>query len=95
MRKSVRFYDDVHFQKGFNRTGFTIKEATILDNYRLIMKGLLDRSLVPNSKVETQFIQGIIDNDNVVSLFVNCWLKYSRLINEKQISHTLCGNKYL
>jgi hypothetical protein len=58
MRKSIRFYDDVNFPKGFNRKGFTIKEATVLDNYGLTMKELLDGSLVPNSKIETQFIQG-------------------------------------
>lgn len=59
MRKSIRFHDDVHFPKGFNRKGFTIKEAAILDNYGLTMKGLLDNSLTAESEEERLFLGSV------------------------------------
>ena len=95
MRKSIRFYDDVHFQKGFNRKGFTIKEAAVLDNYGLTMKGLIDGSLMPDSDEEKLFLLGVKNEDKSVSLFVQCWLKYSDLITKKPKLHTLCGNPYV
>jgi hypothetical protein len=92
MRKSIRFYDDVHFPKGFNRKGFTIKEAAILDNYGLTMKGLLDNSLTAESEEERLFLQGVHNEDKSISLFVHCWLKYTSLITKRPNIHTLCGN---
>ncbi|MGR6830795.1 DUF413 domain-containing protein [Aliivibrio wodanis] len=93
MRKSIRFYDDINFPKGFNRKGFTIKEAIILDNYGLTMKGLIDNSLIPDSKEEELFLLGVKNEDKSVSLFVHCWLKYLDLITTKPKFHTLCGSK--
>ncbi|HIF9334006.1 TPA: DUF413 domain-containing protein [Photobacterium damselae] len=95
MRKSIRFYDDINFPKGFNRKGFTIKEAAILDNHGLTMKGLLDNSLIPDSKEEYLFLQGVKNKDASISFFVHCWLKYIDLITKKPRMHTLCGNAYL
>ena len=94
MRKSIRFYDDVHFPKGFNRKRFTIREAAVLEHYGLTMKGLLDGSLMAESDAEQLFLRGVKNEDKSVSLFVQCWLKYSELISKKSKLHLLCGIPY-
>ena len=94
MRKNIRFYDDVNFPKGFNRKGFTIKEAAILEHYGLTMKGLLDGSLTVGSDAEYLFLHGVKKQDSSVSFFVQCWLKYIYFISNKPKIYTLCGNLY-
>ncbi|WP_254105543.1 DUF413 domain-containing protein [Aliivibrio fischeri] len=56
------------------------------------MKGLIDNSLIPDSKGEELFLLGVKNEDKSVSLFVRCWLKYLDLITTKPKFHTLCGN---
>lgn len=94
MRKSIRFYDDVNFPKGFNRKGFTIKEAAILDDYGLTMKALLNATLTPESEEEHLFLYGVRNEDSSASFFVHCWLKYINLITTKTKIYTLCGTPY-
>ena len=95
MRQSIRFYDDINFPKGFNRKGFTIKEAVILDNYGLTMKGLIDGSLTSVNKEEELFLLGVKNEDKSVSLFVQCWLKYSKLITVRPKLYTLCDKNII
>ncbi|OEF11043.1 DUF413 domain-containing protein [Aliivibrio logei] len=94
MRKNIRFYDDLHFPKGFNRKGFTVKEAEVLNYHGVTMKGLLNGSLIPNSSIEKQFIDDVKGGNKEASLFVKCWLKYIDLSTTKTKLHTLCGNPY-
>ncbi len=58
------------------------------------MKGLLDGSLIPDSDEEKLFLLGVKNEDKSVSLFVQCWLKYSGLITKKSKLYTLCGTSY-
>ncbi|WP_254105489.1 DUF413 domain-containing protein [Aliivibrio fischeri] len=40
-----------------------------------------------------KILLGVKNEDKSLSLFVQCWLKYSDLINTKPKFHTLCNSK--
>lgn len=93
MRTSSKFYDDARFKRGFSRSGFTIKEAAILESYGRTMKALSEGSMVPISDRESIFLQEVASEQKSTSEFTLCWLKYLKLSNTKPKLYTLCGTQ--
>ncbi|MUK61882.1 DUF413 domain-containing protein [Aliivibrio fischeri] len=93
MRTLTKFYDDKNFKRGFSRSGFTIREALILETYGRTMQSLLDGTLAPESEAEIRFVEQIQHLPAETSEFAQCWLKYQNKINFKPRFHTLCGTQ--
>ncbi|ARR51182.1 DUF413 domain-containing protein [Photobacterium damselae subsp. damselae] len=91
MRSEGKFYDDKNFPRGFNRSGvFTISEATVLENYGRTMRGLFEGTLLPVDESELQFVAEVKGQQEAISDFGKCWLKYLNQTNHKVRSYTLC-----
>ncbi len=92
MRITAKFYDDKNFKRGFSRSGFTIREAMILETYGRTMQSLLNDEFLPESDDEKGFVEQIHNQSGKMSEFAQCWLKYQNKINFKPKYHTLCSS---
>jgi len=93
MRITAKFYDDKNFKRGFSRSGFTIREAMILETYGRTMQSLLNGVFTPESDAEHRFVEQVKDQPTEISEFAQCWLKYQNKINFKPKFYTLCGTQ--
>ena len=93
MRITTKFYDDKNFKRGFSRSGFTIREATILETYGRTMQSLLSGIIMPESDAEHRFVEQVEHQPVEISEFAICWLKYQDKINFKPKFFTLCGTQ--
>lgn len=82
--QAERFYDDVHFPRGFSKSGdFTIADAELLSSVgkRLLM---LEQGIVtPENQVEEQFVflcKSEAEGQTKIELL---WQKYKRLTRYK------------
>lgn len=89
-RKGDRpFVDDVHFPRGFNRSGdFSINDAMLLKDYGTTMKQLYGGELLPDNEAEKRFIQVANGSLEPVNSLEKVWLKYLSIINTRTF-HTL------
>ncbi len=93
MRIVGKFYDDKNFPRGFNRSGvFTINEASMLENYGRTMRGLQDGSVAPIDESERQFLAEVNGQQDVMSEFGKCWIKYLNRTTTKERRYTLCDS---
>jgi uncharacterized protein YifE (UPF0438 family) len=75
-----QFYDDVHFPRGFNKSGdFTLAESEILTNVgrRLLM--LEQEVCLPENEIEKQFIQMCKEQSEGQTRIELLWQKYKKL----------------
>ncbi|CED57831.1 DUF413 domain-containing protein [Aliivibrio wodanis] len=93
MRITTKFYDDKNFKRGFSRSGFTIRESTILETYGRTMQSLLSGAFTPESDAEIRFVEQVQHQPTEISEFAQCWLKYQNKINFKPKYFTLCGTQ--
>lgn len=93
VRITAKFYDDKNFKRGFSRSGFTIREATILETYGRTMQSLLNGVFAPESDAENRFVEQIKNQPIEISEFAQCWLKYQNKINFKPKFYTLCSTQ--
>lgn len=93
MRTLTKFYDDKNFKRGFSRSGFTIREALILETYGRTMQSLLNGVVVAESEAELRFVEQVQHQPAAISEFAQCWLKYQNKINFKPKYYTLCGTQ--
>ncbi|QIR14808.1 DUF413 domain-containing protein [Shewanella aestuarii] len=79
-----RFFDDIHFPKGFKRCGdFTNKEAELLEIHGHALKNLSEGTQLPCSPDEDQFVkvaQGLLSPMAPMELL---WAKYTTLTKGK------------
>ncbi|MFT5298970.1 MAG: hypothetical protein ACI9YH_005022 [Colwellia sp.] len=78
--KENQFYDDVHFPRGFNKSGdFTLAESEILTNVgkRLLM--LEQEVCLPKNEIEKQFIQMCREQSEGQTRIELLWQKYKKL----------------
>ena len=79
-----KFYDDMHFPKGFSRCGdFTTREAAILEQHGFAMKELAEGKRPPVTVEETQFVEVLSGKRGAETLFELIWLKYCKLCDGK------------
>ncbi|SMY16534.1 DUF413 domain-containing protein [Photobacterium aquimaris] len=91
MRSEGKFYDDKNFPRGFNRSGvFTISETSVLENYGRSMRALFDGTTQPIDDSEVQFLAEVQGQQEAVSEFGKCWIKYLNHTSHKTRSYTLC-----
>ncbi|MFC1502980.1 DUF413 domain-containing protein [Pseudomonadota bacterium] len=94
MRNSGKFYDHKHFPYGFNRSGvFTINEAALLENYGRTMQALQEGTFTPAEESEHQFLAEINGQQDAMSDFGRCWIKYLNQISQKVRRYTLCASQ--
>jgi hypothetical protein len=75
-----RFYDDIHFPKGFKRSGdFTNKEAELLELHGHAMKNLAEGKTLACTSDEAQFVEVAKGNIAPSSLLEQIWVKYRTL----------------
>lgn len=87
------FYDDVHFPRGFNKTGdFTIAEAEILTDIGRRLHMLEQEVCTPTNKVEKQFSQMCKEQSEGQTRIELLWQKYKRLTVYKPF-HNLNGGR--
>lgn len=85
------FYDDVHFPKGFSRSGeFSILESKILTDFGQTLKSLHYGVLMPDNDEEKRLIAVANGEQPAVSQIEKTWIKYLRAIAPKAW-HTLNG----
>jgi uncharacterized protein len=79
-----RFYDDVHFPKGFKRCGdFTSKEAELLEQYGQVLQDLASGKQLPCCADEAQFVEVTKGNIHPITQLELLWVKYCRLAKGK------------
>lgn len=89
---AVKFYDDVHFPRGFSKSGdFTIAEAELLINIGKRLFVLEQGLCAPKNQVETQFIKMCKSNTEGQTKVELLWQKYQSLTKNKPF-HSLHGS---
>ncbi|MBV7314346.1 DUF413 domain-containing protein [Shewanella sp. NIFS-20-20] len=79
-----RFFDDIHFPKGFHRCGdFTQKEAEILVAFGHAMAELAQGKRLPCNEEEQNFVDVAQGNALPTSLYERIWSKYCKLAQGK------------
>lgn len=88
---SRKFYDDVHFAGGIERSGFfTIPEARFLVDYGYTLNGLFTGELTPDNDAESAFVTSIKSNDDCTLYEVKLWRKYLKALYK--ITHRASAN---
>lgn len=89
------FFDDIHFPRGFNRSGeFTIFESKIMQDYGDTMKRLADGDLEPINEEEKRFVRCASGEQEATTVVEKAWRRYKQLIAPKMVV-TLHGRGYL
>lgn len=90
IRKGERpFVDDLHFPRGFNRSGdFSISDSVILKDYGITMKQLYDAVIFPENEAEKHFCDVVNGKSEPETSFERVWLRYLHKINNRTF-HTL------
>lgn len=74
------FYDDVHFPRGFNKSGdFTLSDSEILTNVGKRLRMLEQEVCLPENPIEKQFVQMCRDQSEGQTKIELLWQKYRRL----------------
>lgn len=86
------FYDDVHFPRGFNKSGdFTFAESELLTNVGSRLHKLDHEICLPVNEIEKQFVQMCHELSEGQTQIELLWQKYKRLIVKKPF-HSLNGS---
>lgn len=87
-----QFYDDVHFPRGFGKSGdFTIREAELLTSLGRRLLKLEQEVCLPENQTEKQFVQMCKEQSEGQTQIELLWQKYKRLTIYKPF-HSLHGN---
>lgn len=80
IRKGSRpYFDDIHFPRGFSRSGeFTVSESILMNDYGHTLKSLHDGILMPENEEEKRFIEVLNGSQEAQSQVEKTWLKYLR-----------------
>lgn len=80
------FFDDLHFPRGFNRSGeFTINESKLLNDYGHTMKRLAEGVLEPINEAEKRFIRCVSGEQEPTTLAEKTWCRYKQIIAPKTV----------
>ena len=91
MFSNQKYFDDQHFPRGFNRSGyFTIKESELMVNCGRTMKGLFEGKLIAQNEEQMKFVDEINGRRELQSDYALCWAKYLRKINNQDVLYNLC-----
>ncbi len=72
-----RFYDDVHFPRGFRKSGeFTIAESDILETYGRTLEALGNGRRTPCSSEEARMVKVCQSTAKPKSLIEKTWVKF-------------------
>lgn len=78
------FFDDLHFPRGFNRSGeFTINESKLLNDYGDTMKRLAEGTLEPINEEEKRFIRCANGEQEATTIVEKTWRRYKQIIMPK------------
>ena len=82
------YYDDMHFPRGFPRSGyFTKRQAEILTSYGRHLRELWTEEIVPGNDVEKNFVAVCQGSKAAESEIEKAWVAYLNAI--KQTTSTL------
>jgi len=90
--KAGKFYDDIHFPRGFRRSGnFSIIEAELLTDIGKRLFILEQGLAAPQNQVEEKFVEMCKTQREGESRIERLWQKYLQL-TKKHSFHTLTGS---
>lgn len=80
IRKGSRpYFDDIHFPRGFSRSGeFTVVESMLMNDFGYTLKCLHDGVLMPENVEEKRFIDVVTGTQEPQSQIEKTWMKYLR-----------------
>ncbi|MCZ4292523.1 DUF413 domain-containing protein [Vibrio sinaloensis] len=86
----THFYDNVHFSRGFSKSGdFTLAEDELLTFYGKTLLGLESGELTPENQAESDFLDVIQGKKEPTTKLERTWMKYIKLARGKKRFHTL------
>lgn len=86
----THFYDNVHFPRGFSKSGdFTLAEGDILTYFGHTLLGLENGQLSPENQAESDFLEVVRGKKEASSKLERTWMKYLTLSRSKKRFHTL------
>jgi uncharacterized protein YifE (UPF0438 family) len=87
---NVHFYDNVHFPRGFTKSGdFTLAEGDILTYFGKTLLALESGELSPENQAEKDFLDVIHGKKEASTKLERTWVKYVKLSRGKKRFHTL------
>lgn len=86
----TRFYDNVHFYRGFSKSGdFTLAEDEMLTYFGTTLLALESGQLEPESQTESDFVDMTKGNREASTKLERTWMKYVHLARGKKSFYTL------
>ncbi|MBF0266250.1 MAG: DUF413 domain-containing protein [Gammaproteobacteria bacterium] len=83
---NVKFYDDINFPYGLNRSGeFTNDEAELLKNCGHVIHKLVNKELRPENEEQEHFLSVISGETKPLYKIEKAFIKYLNAINKKTI----------
>lgn len=88
-----RFFDNVHFPRGFNRSGiFSVKEADILTATGVVVRQLAESTIEPADEAQADIQRVLLGTKEPETSFEKMWSKYYRHISTRRCPLSLSSS---
>lgn len=88
-----RFFDNIHFPRGFNRSGiFSVKEAEILTSTGVLIRQLAEGEVEPVDDAQVSMQKVVLGSKDPETTLEKLWSKYFRHISTKRCPMSLSSS---